>query len=758
MYLEMTEEEDKKMAEGWKADAEGILVFVRLHFLVPYFRPTHESQTGLFSAAVASLISVSIQDIQQNPQDTSNFYLANIYQVLAQSDQLNISISLPTSPPPFSPPTFAVWVNSLWFLSLAISITCALLATLLQQCSRKYLNVRKTRSSLHKRARTRSFFAEGVKKSLLPLAVEALPTLIHVSLSLFFAGLVVFLWNVNLTIFKVVLSWISICTALYGCITFIPIFRHDSPYYSPFTSLVRPVVYVVLMAFMILYFCLYVLLFGFSLLFRCRGLMYAIFGRMPSWFVEVLGVIRMTPEAAVLKSSTEVDTRALMRTFDSLDEDHELERFFSGLPGFQNSKALKQPLDGLNNQQRLRLLEAVIRLLDRTFSSNSLPDQIKRQRADICDNAMKLLDTPNAFPKIIRRLASEDGYGPLQSIKIVDFVRRWGSGIGEYSTLDQTIFSIVVARVQPHDEAWFILASDQLGIQETILRSHAAHGDNLSFSILIYVTRKQFNHFEDPSWPSSTISGVLSAASKFNVQDTSPELQHKFCALWNQIVRRAQNGHKFKIAECILKPIRHVYLRLHHDTNSAPTHFSASTSDSNDNLGDPDMYPVCNVTGHVHDGSALTFPLPVRYNNTASPPAFPTSLGVPFSPVLAPFHFNENLTTPPPPDSSYPTHQVADNFRNPITSPDPAAAGAMRDIVTADIANPHLTREASTSISPLPSASQPADVSLRHDESLLPPSDLPNLPSSASFYTVIDDVPHTSPSLFLHLPMTRSDL
>jgi len=29
MYIEMAEEEDKKMAESWKADADGILVFVR---------------------------------------------------------------------------------------------------------------------------------------------------------------------------------------------------------------------------------------------------------------------------------------------------------------------------------------------------------------------------------------------------------------------------------------------------------------------------------------------------------------------------------------------------------------------------------------------------------------------------------------------------------------------------------------------------------------------------------------------------------
>ena len=53
------------------------------------------------------------------------------------------------------------------------------------------------------------------------MVVEVLPTLIHLSVSLFFAGLVVFLWHVNLTIFKAVLSWISVCTILYGCITLI---------------------------------------------------------------------------------------------------------------------------------------------------------------------------------------------------------------------------------------------------------------------------------------------------------------------------------------------------------------------------------------------------------------------------------------------------------------------------------------------------------------------------------------------------------
>jgi hypothetical protein len=43
MYLEMTTEEDQKMVENWKADADGILIFVRLSLLVGCCTPTQLS-------------------------------------------------------------------------------------------------------------------------------------------------------------------------------------------------------------------------------------------------------------------------------------------------------------------------------------------------------------------------------------------------------------------------------------------------------------------------------------------------------------------------------------------------------------------------------------------------------------------------------------------------------------------------------------------------------------------------------------------
>ncbi|KAH9984129.1 hypothetical protein BJV77DRAFT_953380, partial [Russula vinacea] len=229
MYLNRAEEEDKKAAERWKGDADGILVFVQ----------KFSSQTGLFSATVAAFLVGTYQTLQPSSQDTSTFYLATITQILASNNGSQTTISLPPAPPnpsTFRPPRSAIWYNSLWFCSLVISLTCALLATSLQQWARRYLRVTQPRYSPHKRARIRAFFAEGIEKLHFPWAVEALPALLHVSVFLFFAGLIVFLSTVHHTVFSAVLWCMGLCIGLYLCITLLPVFYHDSPYYTPLTK------------------------------------------------------------------------------------------------------------------------------------------------------------------------------------------------------------------------------------------------------------------------------------------------------------------------------------------------------------------------------------------------------------------------------------------------------------------------------------------------------------------------------------------
>jgi hypothetical protein len=670
---------------------------------------------------------VSIQDIQENPQDTSNFYLANIYQAITDPNNSSISRSPPTSPPPFSPPNSAVWANALFFLSLVISLTCALLAILLQQWARRYLSITQSRYSPHKRARIRSFFAEGVDKCLLPWTINNLPRLLDISLFLFFAGLVLFLSNVNFTIFKLVISWVGLCTAIYGCITCMPMFRHDSPYYTPLSLPAWQIV---------------------------TGLQIPIF-RFLRWFNSsvqssysnyrrfldleercrrslVWGMQKIVEEAA-LNAPSEMDTRTFLWTFDCSDKDDELERFFSGLPGFRSSKVVDDPLPSLPEEQKWRLYEALRGFLYRTFSTDLLSTDVKNRRAMICAKAVNPEDTPVAA-LIFSTILSEYQYsGPL-AIGLAKILRRWenNSYVGEENILySRSAISKIVARSQPQDNSWYILASDELGFPEPVLRDYAAHGDSLSLVILTHLVRQQFIHFRK-SWPRDDFSLVLEEASTFNVLHTSPKLQHDFCALWNEIVNEALDNNGRGMAFFILLRIRNVYLALHQDTDSAPTLFSTSTNDGDDILRQPSSYPVCKVpdhhsdsTPHIHHSSAsATFSRVSHDRETTTP--IPSFLARSQAPIFASAH--GSLTNAPPLDENT---SVSDQIRTTTeprpTSPNPITTGA-----------PHRTIDTSPSMLHPPCTSEPTSAAPTKS----------NAPTSPLYATIAEPTPvaHIPPS------------
>ncbi|KAH9012541.1 hypothetical protein EDB84DRAFT_1535673 [Lactarius hengduanensis] len=265
---------------------------------------------------------------------------------------------------------------------------------------------------------------------------------------------------------------------------------------------------------------------------------------------------------------------------------------------------------------------------------------------------------------------------------------------------------MTVARVQRRDHSWFVLASDELGVKEPVLREYAAHGDDLSLAILIHVTRQQFSRFEP---------------SKFNVQDTSPDLQHDFCILWNQIVpRSAESQQSVDGSSIFLGPICNVYTGLHPETDSAAI----------GGLWDPFSFPSCNVPGHrpdsaphVHDDSApTTFAPTVLDDRAALVPDSLASAESPFSSIPAPLqlHVNESLTDIIPLDDFHSAHQtIIESPRTPVTSPGPATAGTVRDIITLGKAVPHSAFNASISTPTLSSTSPPAVFAIQHDDDLL---------------------------------------
>ncbi|KAI0268472.1 hypothetical protein BGY98DRAFT_895452, partial [Russula aff. rugulosa BPL654] len=219
LYLSQAEKIDKEHSESWTANTDGVLVF-----------------TGLFSAVIAVFLVASYQLLLPSPTDTTNHLLTQISQQLS-TNGTGLSQPLPPANTSFQPTSSAVRVNVLWFTSLSMSTACALWATLMQQWTRRYMQVAGRPYGPPKRARIRAFFAAGVEKFGLPAAVEVLPALLHASVLLFYIGLVDFLLNINHTVAFFLLTWAAMGCLIYFILTIMPLFYPNSPYQTPLSSL-----------------------------------------------------------------------------------------------------------------------------------------------------------------------------------------------------------------------------------------------------------------------------------------------------------------------------------------------------------------------------------------------------------------------------------------------------------------------------------------------------------------------------------------
>ncbi|KAH9053256.1 hypothetical protein EDB87DRAFT_1529454, partial [Lactarius vividus] len=88
-----------------------------------------------------------------------------------------------------------VRLNVLWFFSLAVSLNCALSATLMQQWTQQYYELTQRDCAPHKCARMRSFMFRGLRRfGMLAKVVTPITQFLRISVFLFFAGLIEFLF------------------------------------------------------------------------------------------------------------------------------------------------------------------------------------------------------------------------------------------------------------------------------------------------------------------------------------------------------------------------------------------------------------------------------------------------------------------------------------------------------------------------------------------------------------------------------------
>ena len=195
-------------------------------------------QAGLFSAILTAFVVPKIQDLKVDPADQSAYYQHQTAYMLSGISQQLASVD-PQIPFNYTPyPTFHSTasdrrVNIYWLISLVCSLSAALLATLVQQWARAYMRIFQQSRNPLKAARIRLFLFEGAKR--LPSVAEFVPGLIHISLILFLWGLGDIILYIDKTVFIATVVPILVCVCLYLYCVFVPIWNHQSPYWTPFS-------------------------------------------------------------------------------------------------------------------------------------------------------------------------------------------------------------------------------------------------------------------------------------------------------------------------------------------------------------------------------------------------------------------------------------------------------------------------------------------------------------------------------------------
>ncbi|KAF8490247.1 hypothetical protein F5888DRAFT_1742198 [Russula emetica] len=549
-YLSYADKHDKEQAESWKASAEGTLVF-----------------TGLFAAALATFVIDSYKSLLPDSAGNAVVLLSQISRQLdglSNGTQVPITASLTSISPQSStqrsaPPASAVWVNSLWFLSLVISLFCSLLATLQQRWARRYLQVTQPHVAIHERARIRSYFAKGVTRFRVSVTVEAIPALLHISVFLLLAGLIVSLFRIHHTIAYVVLAATAVCSLVYAAITVMPVICHDSPYTSPFSALAwyiprKTALAVVNTVDRVMDFI------GKYSSFVCRRKCWT----MPSLREKVLSYKKffsedMTEAAhdAAKRAKSQLDARALGWTLDQLDEEGELVKFATVIPGFSRSTGVKGAVSILKRAPKFSihyksLYRHIALLLIRAskpellHDSKLLPESVRQQRTTVCLVALYYL--PHAIEKILYRMASRHtrkvvaGFSPIfqsaESWIIAERLSEPNDRIDVGVTIGAQCMAAVIAS-QPPDEQMQPILMRHLKIEEPHIFSRYLEpfdsallknlNQFLEDTALKYIDMEDF----------SIIRWTLRLVKRPKLKHAVQELQDKFNVLLDRIYEHA---------------------------------------------------------------------------------------------------------------------------------------------------------------------------------------------------------------------------
>ncbi|PBK93068.1 hypothetical protein ARMGADRAFT_881862, partial [Armillaria gallica] len=171
---------DVKMVEESRDNIDLLLVFA-----------------GLFSAIVTTFVVQTSQSLQADYVQVSAsllFELVLVQRAIANGSPVNtIPVSSLNPQTAFVPAATDVWVNGLWFASLFLSLTTALVAVLLKQWLHHCVALPFRTVTPREQCLARQYRYLGLQKWRVEFIAGLLPILMHLALALFFIGLSLFL-------------------------------------------------------------------------------------------------------------------------------------------------------------------------------------------------------------------------------------------------------------------------------------------------------------------------------------------------------------------------------------------------------------------------------------------------------------------------------------------------------------------------------------------------------------------------------------
>ena len=431
----------------------------------------------------------------------------------------------------------------------------------------------------------RIFYFCGLVDMNIVGVLDGLTAMLHLSVFIFFGGAVIFLFHINHAVFKSVVWWIGLFLFVYVLITLMPIFRHNSPYYSPLSTSVW------FLYSSISYLLVEVLVSMYVKIFHRDSWPFKLELSRRRYRLWAFGGVEMAAKETTSKLSSMFYFRILGWTINALNNDDRLEEFFESIAGFFHWKDLGQTA---SDDLLETFWNALHGFIQRTLLFNRYDDKAKSRRLVIGMNAISVIIDPR-ISSIPGDVLFQTWNQNQQDLDVAYTLAPWfASNNRDIAQYARCIATRILASVpQRHrDFQWARFATNELGFSAVDLWNYVhLRNDSMLLAILINVVRRDIrSHFFD--W------GILSTLSGLDINNTDHELQHEFCTLWNDFVEEARIKGPDTYPAGVLRLTRHLYIGLHQGTPAAPTDPFALADDSDSILFQPDSYPSCHIPDH----------------------------------------------------------------------------------------------------------------------------------------------------------------